>query len=241
MSRRRRTTSFRDRREAAALLADKLQEKYGAEQLAREKPLVLAIPRGGVVTGDEIASTIGADLEVVVSKKIGAPSQPELVVGAVMHDGSFFPNAEIIKALGIPESYIEEQIADKKKEIERRLERFRNGTEYRNLQGRTVILTDDGVTTGATVFAAIAWLKKQGLNKLIVAIPVGPAETMEKIGQMADDVVVLLAPADFDAVGAFYDNFDQVSDYKVIEIMSRYRTQRRQGASGGYGGDGGSG
>jgi predicted phosphoribosyltransferase len=215
-------TSFRDRREAAALLAEKLQEKYGNEQLAREKPLVLAIPRGGVVTGDEIASALGAELDVVVSKKVGAPDQPELALGAVMHDGSFFPNTEIIRVLGIPESYIREQIADKRKEIARRLERFRGSSEY-HLQGRTVILTDDGVATGATVFAAIAWLMEQGLKKLIVAMPVGPTETIEKLEQVADDVVVLLAPTDFGAVGAYYNDFEQVSDDEVVEIMRRHR------------------
>lgn len=115
-----RRTSFRDRREAAALLAEKLEEKYGA-QLAREKPLVLAIPRGRVVTGDGVASALGADLDVVVSKKVGAPDQPELAIGAVMHDGSFFPNTEIIKMLEIPDRYIKEQITDRVKEIERRL------------------------------------------------------------------------------------------------------------------------
>lgn len=217
----RRRTSFQDRREAAALLAEKLEERYGS-QFAQEKPLVLAIPRGGVVTGDGVASALGADLDVVVSKKVGAPDQPELAIGAVMHDGSFFPNTEIIRMLGVPDRYIKEQIADRIKEIERRLERFRGGREY-DLQGRTVILTDDGVATGATVFAAIAWLKTQRLKKLIVAMPVGPAETMEKLAQVADDVVVLLAPADFGAVGAFYDDFNQVSDDEVVEIMRKYR------------------
>ncbi|HEX6067444.1 MAG TPA: phosphoribosyltransferase family protein [Nitrososphaera sp.] len=214
--------AFKDRRDAAALLAIKLKEIYG-KQFLKEKPLILAIPRGGVVTGDEMAVRLGADLDVVVSKKIGAPGNPELAIGAVMHDGSFFPNADIITALGVDEDYIKQQISEKMKEIERRLGRFRGGREYR-LEGRTVVLVDDGIATGATVFAAINWLKEQKLKKLIVAIPVGPADTIQRLKQIVSDVVVLRAPVVFMAVGAFYEDFKQVSDDEVVAIMSRYRT-----------------
>ncbi|MEM3159904.1 MAG: phosphoribosyltransferase family protein [Nitrososphaera sp.] len=213
--------TFKDRRDAAAVLAAKLKEIYGRE-FSKEKPLILAIPRGGVVTGDEIAARLGADLDVVVSKKIGAPDNPELAIGAVMHDGSFFPNTDIIAALGVGEDYIKQQISEKMKEIERRLGRFRGSREY-NLAGRTVILVDDGIATGATVFAAINWLKEQKLKKLIVAMPVGPADTVQRLKQLVSDVVVLSAPVVFMAVGAFYEDFEQVSDDEVVEIMSKYR------------------
>jgi putative phosphoribosyl transferase len=216
-----RRVTFRDRREAAALLATKLQEIYGKE-LLKEKPLILAIPRGGVVTGDEIASRLGADLDVVVSKKIGSPNNPELAIGAVMHDGSFFPNTDIIEILGISKDYIKQQISEKMKEIERRLGRFRVGKEY-DLKGRTVILVDDGIATGATVFAAVNWLKRQKLKKLIVAMPVGPADTIERLRQVVSDVIVLHAPVVFMAVGAFYEDFAQVSDDEVVAIMGKYR------------------
>ncbi len=217
-----RETVFRDRRDAAVSLAAKLEEIYG-KQFASEKPLVLAIPRGGVVTGDEIAIRLGADLDVVVSKKIGAPGNPELAIGAVIHDGSFFPNADIIEALGVDEDYIKRQISEKMKEIERRLSRFRGSSDYR-LEGRTVILVDDGIATGATVFAAINWLKTQKLKKLIVAMPVGPADTVQRLKQITLDVVVLRAPVAFTAVGAFYDDFEQVSDDEVVAIMHRYHS-----------------
>jgi putative phosphoribosyl transferase len=216
-----RRIAFRDRREAAALLAAKLQEVYHAEFL-EEKPLILAIPRGGVVTGDEIASRLGGDLDVVVSKKIGAPDNPELAIGAVMHDGSFFPNTDIIETLGIDEDYIKEQITQKMKEIERRLDRFRGGKEY-NFGSRTGVLVDDGIATGATVFAAINWLKAQKLKKLIVAMPVGPADTIQRLKQVVGDVIVLYSPVIFMAVGAFYEDFAQVSDDEVVEIMGKYR------------------
>jgi putative phosphoribosyl transferase len=215
--------TFHDRRDAAALLAVRLKEIYDKRFLAeKEKPLVLAIPRGGVVTGDEIARWLEADLDVIISKKIGAPNNPELAVGAVMHDGSFFPNSDIISALGITEDYIKYQISEKMKEIERRLDKFRGSREYR-LKGRTVILVDDGIATGATVFAAINWLKRQGLKELIVAMPVGPADTIKKLRQIIKDVVVLRSPIDFMAVGEFYDDFAQVSDDEVVEIMSKFR------------------
>lgn len=213
--------AFKDRRDAAALLVAKLKEIYG-NQFLKEKPLILAIPRGGVVTGDEIAARLGADLDVVVSKKIGAPDNPELAIGAVMHDGSFFPNTDIIGALGVGEDYIKRQISEKMEEISRRLDRFRGGREYR-LAGRTVVLVDDGIATGATVFAAINWLKEQKLKKLIVAMPVGPADTVQRLKQAVDDVVVLRAPVVFMAVGAFYDDFEQVSDDEVAAIMRKYR------------------
>ncbi|MEM2140799.1 phosphoribosyltransferase family protein [Nitrososphaera sp.] len=215
--------TFKDRRDAAAVLAAKLKEIYGRE-FSKEKPLILAIPRGGVVTGDEIAARLGADLDVVVSKKIGAPDNPELAIGAVMHDGSFFPNTDIIAALGVGEDYIKQQISEKMKEIERRLGRFRGSREY-NLAGRTVVLVDDGIATGATVFAAINWLKEQRLKKLIVAMPVGPADTVQRLKQLVSDVVVLSAPVVFMAVGAFYEDFEQVSDDEVVEIMSKYRAR----------------
>jgi predicted phosphoribosyltransferase len=213
--------TFKDRRDAAVVLAAKLKEIYG-KQFLKEKPLILAIPRGGVVTGDEIAARLGADLDVVVSKKIGAPDNPELAIGAVMHDGSFFPNTDIIEALGVGEDYIKQQISEKMKEIERRLGRFRGGREYR-LEGKTVILVDDGIATGATVFAAINWLKEQKLKRLIVAMPVGPADTIQRLKQIVRDVVVLRAPVVFMAVGAFYEDFQQVSDDEVVAIMSKYR------------------
>jgi putative phosphoribosyl transferase len=216
-----RRKTFLDRREAAALLATKLQEIHDTE-FSKEKPLVLAIPRGGVVTGDEIASKLGADLDVLVSKKIGSPDNPELAIGAVMHDGSFFPNTDIIEILGVSKGYIKQQISEKMKEIERRLGRFRGGNEY-HLEGRTVILVDDGIATGATVFAAINWLKAQKLKKLIVAMPVGPADTVQRLRQVISDVVVLRSPIVFMAVGAFYKDFAQVSDDEVVAIMSKYR------------------
>ena len=205
---------FKDRIDAAQRLASKL------EWLKKEDPVILAIPRGGVITGDVIAKALGLSLDVIVSRKIGTPYNPELAIGAVIHDGSFFPNSNLINALGIPQSYLDEQITDKVKEVKRRLVKFRGRIDY-DLKGRTVIIVDDGIATGATVFVALEWIKKQGPRRVIVAISVGPQDTIERLRKMAE-VVVLHDPAVFGAVGEFYDSFDQVEDCQVSEIMRSY-------------------
>ena len=205
---------FKNREDAAEKLAKKL------EGFRNENPIILAIPRGGVITGDVIAKALGAKLDIVVSRKIGAPSNPELAIGAVMHDGSFFPNSELIQMLQIPQYYIDEEIQSQLKEIERRLVKFRGSKNY-DLKGRTIILVDDGIATGATIFVAIDWIKKQDPKRLVVAIPVGPQDTLEKLKQIVE-VVVLESPYSFGAVGEFYDIFDQVEDYTVATIMSSY-------------------
>jgi len=205
---------FKDRVDAAQRLAKKL------EWIKKENPIILAIPRGGVVTGDVIAKTLGLSLDIIVSRKVGAPYNPELAIGAVAHDGSFFPNSDLINTLGIPKNYLDEKIAEQMEEIEHRLVKFRGRTDY-DLKNKTVVLVDDGIATGATVFVALEWIKKQKPKRVIVAIPVGPRDTIERLSKMAE-VVVLDAPESFGAVGEFYHSFDQVEDYQVAEIMSGY-------------------
>ena len=212
---------FKHREDAAERLADKL--KLLVEKSANEL-IVLAIPRGGVVTGDVVASRLGAKLDIVVSRKIGAPYNSELAIGAVMHDGSFFPNEDVIKMLNISQGYVNEQISIQKKEIERRLMIFRGSKQY-HLQDKTIILIDDGIATGATMFAAIQWLRNQEPKRLIVAVPVAPKDTFDKLkeDEKVDDVVVLQSPIAFPAVGAFYEDFSQVKDEEVMQIMNKYR------------------
>ena len=205
---------FKDRVDAAEKLAEKL------EWLRREDPIILAIPRGGVVIGDVIAKTLDAKLDIIVSRKVGAPYNPELAIGAVMHDGSFFPNTDIIAAMNIPKKYIEEEATSELKEIDRRLMKFRGTKDYQ-LEGKTVVLADDGIATGATVFVTLQWLKRQNPKRLVVAVPVGPKDAIEKLSRVAE-VVVLDCPSFFNAVGGYYDTFEQVEDNRVIEIMSSY-------------------
>jgi putative phosphoribosyl transferase len=215
---------YEDRKDAAEFLAQKLKKKYGA-QLKKEDTVILAIPRGGVVTGDVVAESLGVEMDVLVSRKVGSPFNPELAIGAVMHDGSFFPNTDIIKMLEVPKSYIDEQIAIQLKEIERRLLKFRGSKDY-HLEGKFVILVDDGIATGATVFAAINWLRNQKVRKMVVAVPVGPRDTLLRLETVADEVVVLQAPLLFGAVGEFYQDFSQVTDDEVVETMRKYTKPR---------------
>jgi predicted phosphoribosyltransferase len=213
-------TVYKDRKDAAEFLAQKLKKKYG-DSINRENAVILAIPRGGVITGDVIAERLGVSLDVLVSRKVGSPFNSELAVGAVMHDGSFFPNEDIINMLDLPRTYLDEQIAIQKREIERRLLKFRGSRDYQ-LVGKFVILVDDGIATGATVFAAINWLRSQKIRKLIVAVPVGPRDTIMKLKTVADDVIVLQAPFLFEAVGEFYEDFSQVIDDDVVVTMRKY-------------------
>ena len=206
---------FKNREDAARKLAKKL------EWLKKENPIILAIPRGGVVTGNVIASELGAKLDIIVSRKVGAPDTPELAIGAVMHDGSYYPNERITIMLNVPQNYINQEIVLQMKEIERRLIKFRGSKEY-NLEDRIVVLVDDGVATGATMIVAAMWVKKQKPKKLIIALPVGPKETINTLSEVADKVIVLHSPYLFNAVGEFYQEFNQVDDYKVQEIMSKH-------------------
>lgn len=206
---------FQDRAEAAKKLAERL------EWLRKEEPVILAIPRGGVITGDVIATALGAKLDVVVPRKLGSPYNPELAIGAVMHDGTHFLNSDIIEMLNVPKEYIDAEIASQIKEIERRLVKFRGSKKY-ELQDKTIVVVDDGIATGATMFAAVQWLKKQKPRKLIVAVPVGPPGTIDRLTKVADEVIVVSTPLLFGAVGEFYQDFTQVTDDKVQEIMRKH-------------------
>ncbi|MFL6317535.1 MAG: phosphoribosyltransferase [Nitrososphaeraceae archaeon] len=243
---------FKDRIEAAKQLASRVQQWLNNKntEIRRQKQeshnddnvIVLAIPRGGVVIGDVISNILHAKLDIIVSRKIGAPDNPELAIGAVMPDGSYFLNKDIVLMLNVSKSYIIEQANVQKKEIERRLQSFRGQNNdyyygYNNFEGKTVVLVDDGIATGATMLSAAQWLKtKQNCCKiLIVAVPVAPPpasppsiqsssneDIVSKLNQITDKVIVLYRPEPFYSVGQFYEHFEQVSDTEVREIMKRY-------------------
>ena len=178
---------FRDRIDAANKLAEKLkQQLMKPEQRDSSSMVVLSIPRGGVVIGDVVAYKINVKLDVVVSRKIGAPIDPEVAIGAVMPDGTYFLNEDIILTLGVPQNYIDTLVNEQLKEIERRLISFRGSKEYdRELKGKTVVLVDDGIATGATMLSAAQWLKtKQNCQELIIAVPVAPRDTVDRLKQI---------------------------------------------------------
>lgn len=222
---------FESREHAARLLAERLRSLLSQVQskvdINKSNTIILAIPRGGVVTGDVLASVLGLNLDIIVSRKIGAPENPELAVGAVMHDGTFFANSDILKILQIPDKYIRENIAIQMKEIQRRLLLFRHSQHY-DLSGKIVVLVDDGIATGASILAAIQWIRKQSPKSLIVAIPVAPKDAIQRLEgeQGVDHVVVIETPEPFGAVGSFYDDFSQVNDDEVLRIMAKHQLEK---------------
>ena len=178
---------FRDRIDAANKLAEELkQQLMKPEHRDSSSIVVLSIPRGGVVIGDVVADKLNVKLDVVVSRKIGAPIDPEVAIGAVMPDGTYFLNEDIILTLNVPQNYIDTQVNEQLKEIERRLISFRGSKEYdRELTGKSVVLVDDGIATGATMLSAAQWLKtKQNCQELIIAVPVAPRDTVDRLKQI---------------------------------------------------------
>ena len=210
---------FKDRRDGGEQLASKLEDYKD-----REGVLVLALPRGGVVTGYEVASYLNCPLDVIIIRKLGFPGQPELATGAVSETGTVVLNESIISAYGVSEEYIQEEISLQKAVIERRVILYRKGQRIPDLKGKTIILLDDGAATGATMKAAISTLEKESIERLIVALPVAPIETARELRQMADELVCLETPDHFMAVGSYYNDFTQVTDEDVVEILERSKS-----------------
>lgn len=216
------TVLFRDRTDAAKQLAERLYWLKNEIQENKSSVVIVAVPRGGVVIGNIIASQLGAKLDLVVSRKIGAPFNPELAIGAVMPDGSYFLN-DVAEMMNVSQDYIESQIEKEVKEIDRRLIEFRGDREYYNeLEDKIVVLVDDGIATGATILASAKWIKdKHNCKQLIIAVPLAPGEILEDLKRVADEVIVLHTPEPFGAVGRFYHDFNQVSDDEVKEMMKK--------------------
>jgi len=209
---------FRDREDAGNQLGDRLAK------LPMHSPLVLAIPRGGVVTGAAIAERLGADLDVVLAHKLRSPSNPELAFGAIGEGDLLYLDPDICRQLGMRQQEIERERAHQLAEIERRHRLFRRGQQSAPMAGRSVILTDDGIATGSTVIAAIRVIRQANPKELILAVPVAPPDRLEAIGKLCDRVICLEAPPYFQAVGQFYDRFDTVSDDEVAQILVSTRS-----------------
>ena len=204
---------FTDRVDAGKRLASALSNFSG------KKGIVLAIPRGGVAVGYEIAKVLNLPLDVIIPRKIGAPDNPELAIGAIAEDGTAILDNNLIKYLGVSREYIKEETERQKQEITRRLKTYRQDTSYPNLKGLDVIVVDDGIATGSTMKAALASVRNRGAASITVAVPVGPPSTIEELEKIADRVVCLYTPEYFQAIGQFYTDFSQTSDEEVIKVL----------------------
>jgi putative phosphoribosyl transferase len=211
---------FEDRTQAGRLLAERLGYLRG------NRAIVLGIPRGGIIVARALASGIGADLDIVLSRKLGAPGQPELAMGALAEDGTVFLNESVVRSLVVSGDDIEQEKAFQLAEIQRRKKLIRSVLPRTTLTGRVVIVTDDGVATGATLQAALWAVRREKPERLIAAIPVASDSAIARLSSDADDIICLRMPPSFYAVGQFYAEFSQVEDSEVIRILEEEARRR---------------
>lgn len=214
---------FIDRRDAGQRLAARLKSRSFSD------PVVLALPRGGVPVGFEVAHALDAPLDVLLVRKLGAPGFEELGIGAVI-DGTqpqLVLDAETIAMLRVTPAYVDQERDRQLVEIERRRRLYRGELPAVSVEGRTAIIVDDGIATGGTVLVALRALNKVSPKSIVVAVPVAPPETLAKLSVEADDVVCLATPSPFGSVGRYYDDFTQTSDEEVIRLLAAQRATRR--------------
>ena len=198
------------------MLATRL-EKYAN----RPDVLVLALPRGGVPVAFEVAGALNAPLDVFLVRKLGAPGQPELAMGAIASGGAFVVNEEVVRALGITEVELRDVAAKEMQELERRERAYRDGRPPPDVRGKTVILIDDGLATGSSMMAAVAALRQEHPERIVVAVPVAARATCDQLAGQVDDVVCAMTPEPFLAVGLWYEEFSQTNDDEVRDLLRR--------------------
>jgi predicted phosphoribosyltransferase len=204
---------FRDRTDAGRQLADLLDDHDVTADV------VLGIPRGGLPVARPVADALGAELDVVVASKIGAPNNPELAVGAVASDGSVWRNEDLVDRLGVSDEYFERERESEAAAASAKLERYRGTDELPDLTGKRVLVVDDGLATGATTIAALRQVRAAGAETVLLAVPVGSPDSVERLRAEADEVLAVETPPHFAAVGQFYDAFEQVSDEEAMEYL----------------------
>lgn len=208
---------FLDRYEAGKKLSDKL------EKFKDEDAIVFAIPRGGIETAYNSIKRFDFKWDLITPRKIGSPHNEEVAIGAVSVDGSYIVDEKIINWLNISDEYIKKQVDLEVKEIKRRLKEYRGNTELPDVRNKVTIVMDDGIATGYTLLAAIKTIKKLEPKRIVIAVPVAPAEIVDRLNKIVDEVICLLTPDDFYAVGAYYKNFPQVTDEKFFEIVNELK------------------
>jgi predicted phosphoribosyltransferase len=207
---------FRDRIEAGRLLARMLGRYADCAGL-----LILALPRGGVPVGFEVAKSLNAPLDIFVVRKLGLPGDEELAMGAIASGNVRVLNDEVIRSFGVSKSVVDAVAEKEEIELKRRERLYRGDTPAPNVAGKTILLVDDGIATGSTMRAAVAALRRQSPSRVIVAVPVAPPATCKELEAEADEVVSVIAPANFYAVGQWYEVFDQTTDRQVRELYER--------------------
>lgn len=209
------TKLFRDRTEAGRLLAAKLRV------YKKDKPVILALPRGGVPVGRQVARALNATFDCFVVRKIGVPSDPEYGIGALAEDNVLYIDQDAVSRLGIDKNVLLRIISAEDAEVKRRADLYRDGKELTALKGKTVILIDDGLATGVSALAAIKAVRLKEPKKLIFAVPVAAEDSIKKLEKFVDECVLLLAPKDLQAIGQFYRDFSQITDEEVISLMHK--------------------
>ncbi len=222
---------FQDRRDAGRRLAARLQH------LASQRPIVVGLPRGGIPVAHEVAIALSAPLDVLVVRKIGLPWQPELGIGALGEEGVRVWNEQLLASTNVPRDDLAAVVRHEETELTRRVRRYRGDLQPLPVAGRTVIVVDDGLATGSTARAGVEVLRRRGASRIVLAVPVAPAGTARELGSTVDEFVCLHSPAEFWAIGAFYDDFSQTSDDEVADLLadvaarSTARRSSIQGAS----------
>ncbi len=206
---------YDDRAHAGRALAAELERYRGSETL------VLAVPRGGVTVGAEVAEALDAELDVIVARKLGTPYNPELAMGAVAGDGVPFVDRRLAARLGISDDRIAEEATRQAEEVRRREAAYRGDRPEPDVAGRTVVVVDDGVATGATLRVALQAVRRRNPGRLVCAVPVGPADTLDRLADECDEVVCPLRPRHFMAVGEWYGDFRQVGDDEVRRVLGQ--------------------
>lgn len=204
---------FRDRTDAGEQLADLLESR------GIEADIVVAIPRGGLPLGRAVADRLGAPLDVVVASKIGAPRNPEYAIGAVAEDGAVWLNDEVLERVSVPEEYLAAERENERAVAAEKASTYREGGRP-DFTGKRVVVVDDGVATGATMRACLRLVREDDPASLVVAVPVGPPDTLDELEALADEVVAVDRPRNFRAVGAHFRNFDQVSDEEAMSYLA---------------------